>query len=37
MADSMAESFLKGGMVHRLGLKVLVATGRQKNSERTES
>jgi DNA-binding transcriptional regulator GbsR (MarR family) len=30
-ADSMAESFLEGGLVHRLGLKVLVsAAGRKR-------
>jgi len=31
MVDSMAESFLKGGMVQKLGLKVLVANARRKN------
>ena len=30
MVDSMAESFLKGGMVQKLGLKVLVATANRK-------
>jgi DNA-binding transcriptional regulator GbsR (MarR family) len=29
-ADSMAESFLKGGLVQKLGLKVLVATASRK-------
>jgi hypothetical protein len=31
LADSMAESFLKGGMVNRLGLKVLVAAAARKH------
>ena len=30
MVDSMAESFLKGGMVQKLGLKMLVATAARK-------
>jgi DNA-binding transcriptional regulator GbsR (MarR family) len=30
MADSMAESFLKGGLVNKLGLKVLVAAAGRK-------
>jgi DNA-binding transcriptional regulator GbsR (MarR family) len=30
MADSMAESFLKGGMLQQLGLKMLVAKARKK-------
>ena len=30
MADSMAESFLKGGLVEKLGLKVLVAAAGRK-------
>ena len=35
LADSMAESFLKGGMVNRLGLKVLVAAaGRKSRKDR---
>lgn len=29
-ADSMAESFLRGGLVHRLGLKVLVSAAGKK-------
>jgi DNA-binding transcriptional regulator GbsR (MarR family) len=33
MADAMAESFLKGGMVHRLGLKVLVAAASKKRDK----
>ena len=33
LADSMAESFLKGGMVHRLGLKVLVAAAGRKSKK----
>jgi len=38
MADSMAESFLKGGLVHKLGLKVLIASaGRKKRSPRRKS
>jgi len=36
-ADSMAESFLKGGLVQRLGLKVLVATASKKSSKRKHS
>lgn len=34
MADSMAESFLKGGMVQRLGLKVLVAAAHTKRGRK---
>ena len=30
MADSMAESFLRGGMVHRLGLKMLVKAAERR-------
>lgn len=30
MVDSMAESFLKGGMVHKLGLKVLITAAGKK-------
>jgi DNA-binding transcriptional regulator GbsR (MarR family) len=38
MADSMAESFLKGGLVQKLGLKVLVASaGRKKRAARRKS
>ena len=37
MADSMAESFLKGGMVQRLGLKVLVAAASKKSGRRSKS
>ena len=33
LADSMAESFLKGGMVNRLGLKVPRGRGRQKKQK----
>jgi DNA-binding transcriptional regulator GbsR (MarR family) len=31
MVDSMAESFLKGGMLHRIGLKMLVATAKKRS------
>jgi DNA-binding transcriptional regulator GbsR (MarR family) len=34
LADSMAESFIKGGMVQRLGLKVLVATATKKRGKK---
>ena len=34
MVDSMAESFLKGGMVQKLGLKVLVASAARKGARR---
>jgi DNA-binding transcriptional regulator GbsR (MarR family) len=37
MVDSMAESFLKGGMLHSLGLKVLVATANKKSTKRSKS
>lgn len=37
MADSMAESFLKGGMVHSLGLKMLVAAANKKSAKRSKS
>lgn len=37
MADSMAESFLKGGMVHSLGLKMLVAAANRKSAKRSRS
>jgi DNA-binding transcriptional regulator GbsR (MarR family) len=37
MADSMAESFLKGGMVQRLGLKVLVAAAGKKSGRKSKS
>jgi DNA-binding transcriptional regulator GbsR (MarR family) len=37
MADSMAESFLKGGMVQRLGLKVLVAAASKKSGGKAKS
>ena len=33
MVDSMAESFLKGGMVQKLGLKVLVASAARKRAK----
>ncbi|HEX6884839.1 MAG TPA: MarR family transcriptional regulator [Planctomycetota bacterium] len=35
MADSMADSFLKGGMVQKLGLKVLVASARRQGRRRS--
>jgi DNA-binding transcriptional regulator GbsR (MarR family) len=34
VADSMAESFLNGGLVQRLGLKVLVSTASRKSSRK---
>ena len=38
MADSMAESFLKGGLVQKIGLKVLVAAaGKKKRPARRTS
>jgi DNA-binding transcriptional regulator GbsR (MarR family) len=37
MADSMAESFLKGGMVQSLGLKVLVAAAGKKRGRKSKS
>jgi DNA-binding transcriptional regulator GbsR (MarR family) len=37
MVDSMADSFLKGGMIPSLGLKFLVATARKKNAKRSKS
>ena len=37
MVDSMADSFLKGGMIPSLGLKYLVATARKKNAKRSKS
>ena len=37
MADSMAESFLKGGMVQKLGLKVLVAAAGRKRGGKGRS
>ena len=37
LADSMAESFLKGGMVNRLGLKVLVAAAGRKSNRKDRS
>jgi DNA-binding transcriptional regulator GbsR (MarR family) len=33
LADSMAESFLKGGLVQKLGLKVLVAAAERKRGK----
>lgn len=33
MADSMAESFLKGGMVQKVGLKFLVAAARRRTQK----
>jgi DNA-binding transcriptional regulator GbsR (MarR family) len=33
MVDSMAESFLKGGVLHSLGLKVLVATAKNASAK----
>ena len=35
MADSMAESFLKGGMVQRLGLKMLVTAAHKKKRRKS--
>lgn len=37
MADSMAESFLKGGLVQSLGLKVLVAAASKKSGRKSKS
>jgi len=37
MVDSMADSFLKGGMIPSLGLKYLVATARKKSLKRSKS
>jgi DNA-binding transcriptional regulator GbsR (MarR family) len=37
MVDSMAESFLKGGLLHSLGLKVLVASANKKSARRSKS
>ena len=37
MADSMAESFLKGGLVQRLGLKVLVAAAHKQRGGKQKS
>ena len=37
MVDSMAESFLKGGVVNSLGLKVLVAAANKKSAKRSKS
>jgi len=37
MVDSMAESFLKGGVVQSLGLKVLVAAAGKKSAKRRKS
>jgi len=37
MADSMAESFLKGGLVQKIGLKVLVASAGKKKRGRKKS
>jgi DNA-binding transcriptional regulator GbsR (MarR family) len=34
MADSMAESFLKGGLVQKLGLKVLVASAHRRRGRK---
>ena len=34
LAESMADSFLKGGMVQRLGLKALIASGRRRMRSR---
>lgn len=34
MADSMAESFLKGGMVQKLGLKFLVASAQRRRGRK---
>ena len=36
MADSIAESFLKGGMVQKLGLKFLVASAQRRRGRRVE-
>jgi hypothetical protein len=37
MVDSMADSFLKGGMLPKLGLKYLVASARKKSTKRSKS
>jgi hypothetical protein len=37
MVDSMAESFLNGGIVQSLGLKVLVAAAGKKLAKRSKS
>ena len=37
MVDSMAESFLKGGVVQSLGLKMLVASANKKSAKRRKS
>jgi DNA-binding transcriptional regulator GbsR (MarR family) len=37
MVDSMAESFLKGGMVQRLGLSMLVTAARRKSRRKDKS
>lgn len=36
LADSMAESFLKGGMVQKLGLKFLVASAQRRRGRKGE-
>jgi len=36
LADSMAESFLKGGMVQSVGLKMLVANASKKNARKRQ-
>lgn len=36
LADSMADSFLHGGMVQKLGLKVLVASAQRRSRKRDE-
>ncbi len=36
LADSMAESFIKGGMVPSLGLKLLVATAHKRRGKRAK-
>jgi DNA-binding transcriptional regulator GbsR (MarR family) len=36
MADSMAESFLKGGMVQRLGLKFLVSSAQRQRDRKAK-
>ena len=36
MVDSMADSFLKGGMVQKLGLKVLVASAKRRSRKGDE-
>jgi DNA-binding transcriptional regulator GbsR (MarR family) len=37
LADSMAESFLKGGLVQNLGLRVLVAAANRQRARRSKS